>query len=436
MTRERHVRICERLGVKFPGPTRPEEYHWAREDPCSSHVGGKHPKGDARERAIAGKLGHQIPHGYNPDSQPRGRPTAHGSQLEPAGGNSRAVTQSGRPMKIPRWLALSIVVPILWGTWGALIDIPEKRIHPPFPAPLGYIVWSLTMIPCALIALQKANWRLDRNFRSVLYGCLVGFSGALGQLILFGVLTEGPAYIVFPIICLSPVVTIVLSLIILRERVAAPGAAGIVLAIAAIFLLSLQKPADGPIHGHAWLFWSITIFFMWGLQAYFMKSSAATLSSEGLFFYMAVTAIVLTPLALYLTDFSAPINWGLSGLGLTAAIQTLNAVGALLVIYAIRAGKAIIVVPMINGLFPLVTIALSLAIYRVFPNRANFIGIIVAVIAIFLMALSEVRPAATRGAPSSEPAGQALVGIKRFPTVELRAKRRAPATTATRKKSG
>jgi len=25
MTRERHVRICERLGVQFPGPTRPED---------------------------------------------------------------------------------------------------------------------------------------------------------------------------------------------------------------------------------------------------------------------------------------------------------------------------------------------------------------------------------------------------------------------------
>lgn len=305
-------------------------------------------------------------------------------------------------MKIPRWLALSIVVPILWGVWGALIDIPEKHIHPPFPAPLGYIVWSLTMIPCALIALKKARWKLEREARSMLYGCLVGFSGALGQLILFWVLTQGPAYIVFPIICLSPVVTIVLSLIILRERVAAPGAAGIILAIAAIFLLSLQNPSGGPFCGYGWLFWSIAIFFMWGLQAYFMKSSAAAISSEGLFFYMAATGVLLSPLALYLTDFSAPINWGASGIGLTAAIQTLNAVGALLLIYAIRAGKAIIVVPMINGLFPLVTIALSLAIYRVLPSRANFIGIIVALIAIFLMALSEVTPAERPQEASSE----------------------------------
>jgi hypothetical protein len=29
MTRERHVRICERLGVQFPGPTRPEDTYCA-----------------------------------------------------------------------------------------------------------------------------------------------------------------------------------------------------------------------------------------------------------------------------------------------------------------------------------------------------------------------------------------------------------------------
>ena len=49
-------------------------------------------------------------------------------------------------------------------------------------------------------------------------------------------------------------------------------------------------------------------------------------------------------------------------------IQLLNSVGALLLIYAIRAGKAVIVVPMINGLYPLITILLSLIIYHRVPN--------------------------------------------------------------------
>jgi uncharacterized membrane protein len=232
----------------------------------------------------------------------------------------------------------------------------------------------------------------------------VGFSGALGQLILLRVLAQGPAYIIFPIICLSPVVTIILSVLLLHERAGVPGGVGITLAMAAIFLLSLQDPAGEPSRGYGWLFWSVAIFLMWGLQAYFMKSSSSAISSEGLFFYMAASALVLSPFAIYLTDFSAPINWGISGPGLTALIQVLNSVGALLLIYAIRAGKVIIVVPMINGLYPLITIVLYLSIYRLAPSRANSAGIVVALIAISLMAYDEVRHQ-----PAAEPSAREVI---------------------------
>jgi uncharacterized membrane protein len=106
---------------------------------------------------------------------------------------------------------------------------------------------------------------------------------------------------------------------------------------------------------------------------------------------MTVTGILLSPVALLMTDFSAPINWGLRGPYLTALIQSCNALGCLLFVYAVRYGKAIIVVPMVNGLFPLVTIVLSLVLYRRMPTQYNFIGMVLALVAIFLMAFDEVR---------------------------------------------
>jgi drug/metabolite transporter (DMT)-like permease len=296
-------------------------------------------------------------------------------------------------MKMPRWLLLSLLVPLFWGIWGALTEIPEKLVHPSFPSTLGYVVWSLTMLPFAVIALRNAHWKLELDSRSILYGCAVGFSGAMGQLLLFWVLTEGPAYIIFPIICLSPVVTIILSATLLKERTFPLALTGIILSIPAILFLSLEEPTNSPVHGYAWLLVTLVIFFAWGLQAYFMKSSAKCISSEGLFFYMAVTGIALIPVALWMTDFSAPINWGLSGPYLTAGIQGLNSLGSLLFVYAVRYGKAIIVVPMVNGLFPLVTIVLSLLIYQRFPSHFKLAGMVLALVAIFLMAFDEVRHA-------------------------------------------
>jgi len=305
-------------------------------------------------------------------------------------------------MKIPKWLILAILVPTFWGIWGALTEIPEKWISPPFPPTLGYAVWSLTMLPFAAVALKKVNWKLETSRRAVLYGCTVGFSGAVGQLLLFRVLTQGPAYIIFPIICLSPVVTILLSATILRERTYALAATGIALALLSIFLLAVQEPVNGPVHGYVWLFWTIAIFFMWGLQAYFMKSSANCISSEGLFFYMTLTGVLLSPVALLMTNFAAPINWGWSGPGFTALIQSFNAIGALLFVYAVRYGKAIVAVPMVNGMYPLVTIVLSLVLYHSIPNRYNLAGMILALVAIFLMAFDEVRH--TPAVPETPPA--------------------------------
>jgi drug/metabolite transporter (DMT)-like permease len=300
-------------------------------------------------------------------------------------------------MKVPRWLLLAILVPALWGVWGALIEIPEKWSRPTFPSTLGYVVWSFTMAVLAVFALRTTGWKLPLDLKSVFYGCTVGLTGAAGQLLLFWVLTKGPAYIIFPIICLSPVVTILLSLTLLKERTHVLGAAGIAFSLLAIFFLSLQQGDKNSIQGHGWLALTVAIFFMWGLQAYLMKSSTVAISSEGLFFYMAATALLLCPIALWMTDFSAPINWGLRGFYLSGALQFLNSLGALLLIYAIRLGKAIIVVPMINGLFPMVTIVLSLLLYRRIPSAYNLVGLLLALIAIFLMAFDEVKGPGTSG---------------------------------------
>ncbi len=292
-------------------------------------------------------------------------------------------------MRLPKWLLLSIAVPVLWGLWGALTEIPEKWLNPPFPPTLGYVVWSLTMIPVTVIVMLKIKWRLTLTRRSIFYGCAVGFSGAAGQLILFWVLKQGPAYLIFPIVCLSPAVTIVLSWTILRERTYPLALSGILLSLPAIFLVSLQSPSGSPVHGSFWLVGTIAIFFLWGLQAYFMKSSAKAISAEELFIYMTATGLILSPVAL---SMGPGLHAGSAiGFGLTFAIQSLNAVGCLLFVYAVRFGKAIVVVPMVNGLFPLVTIVVSLLLYREIPTKYNLAGMVLALVAVLFMAFDEVR---------------------------------------------
>jgi drug/metabolite transporter (DMT)-like permease len=280
-----------------------------------------------------------------------------------------------------RWLIFALITTLSWGLWGALIEFPEKN---GFPATLGYCVWSVMMIPFSVAALGINKWKLDVSWKSILWGCGVGFLGAGGQLFLFNAVKEGPAYIIFPVVSLYPVVTVLLSVSILKERARLISWLGVALAIVAIVLLSYQEPGNKVTEGYLWLILAIGVFVMWGVQGFAMKFANNSIAAESIFFYMTITALLLAPVALLMTDFSQQINWSFKGPVATAMIQTLNALGALCLVYAVRYGKSIIVVP-ITAMAPVITIILSLIIYRVFPHWIVLAGMGLAVTAIFLL---------------------------------------------------
>jgi uncharacterized membrane protein len=283
------------------------------------------------------------------------------------------------------WLVYAFATTILWGVWGAFTDLSAQR---GFPETLVYCVWSLTMILPALYALARAGWRLDRDPRSVLYGLIVGLTGAGGQMVLFYALRSGPAYLVFPLISLSPIVTIALSYLLLGERTNIIGAAGIVLALIALPLFDFSPEGLGESKELGWFALALIVMGAWGVQAFFMKLANRSMSAESIFFDMMVTGLLLAPVAWAMTDFAQPINWGADGPWLAAAIQLLNAIGALTLVYAFRYGQAIVVSPLTNAGAPLMTAAISLVAVGTLPGHLKLVGLALACIAAVLLALA------------------------------------------------
>ena len=285
------------------------------------------------------------------------------------------------------WLGFALATVALWGVWGALSPLSAEH---GFPDTLVYGVWALTMIPPALYILWRRGWQLERSPRAIAFGMTIGLLGAGGQMLLFHTLTIGPAYFVFPIISLSPVVTIALSFLLLRERTGWMGSAGIVLALVALPMLDLSF-GRGAGSGLGWFLQSLLIMLAWGLQAYFMRLANDTVRAESIFFYMTVGALLLVPVALAMTDWSQPVNTGLDGPWMTAGIQVLNAIGALTLVYAFRHGKAIVVAPLTNAGAPLVTAVLSLIFASVVPGPLKMVGLVLALIASLLLVLEPER---------------------------------------------
>lgn len=282
------------------------------------------------------------------------------------------------------WLVNALITVVLWGIWGAFSDQSPKH---GFPDTLVYCVWALTMIPPAFIALRAAGTKLETSPRAIAYGMAIGLLGAGGQMVLFYAVTRGPAYLIFPIISLSPLVTIVMSFALLGERTGKLGLFGIALALIALPIFN-YAPSDGAsTSGSTWFVLALIVMLCWGVQAYFMKSANNHMSAEGIFFYMMIAGLLLVPVAWLLTDRSQTINWGWSGPGLAAGIQVLNAIGALTLVFAFRYGKAIIVAPLSNAGAPLATAVISLIALGVMPGTLKIIGLLLALAASVMLAI-------------------------------------------------
>ncbi len=294
-------------------------------------------------------------------------------------------------MKKP-WLIYALITTAFWGVWGAFAEFPARH---GFPETLVYVVWALTMIPPALCAMQRVGWRVLRDPKSVLLGSLVGFTGAGGQMLLFHAVHTGPAYLIFPIIALSPVITIALSMLFLRERVTKVGAFGVVLALIALPLFN-YSPGGGVDAAAAavagaqclsWFVYALIILLAWGVQGYFMKLANNSMDAENIFLYMTITGLALIPAALWMTDFSARIEYGWQGPGLAAITQILNAVGALTLVYAFRYGRALVVAPIANAGAPMITAIVSMMVLSAVPNTITVIAIALAFLAAALLAV-------------------------------------------------
>jgi drug/metabolite transporter (DMT)-like permease len=282
------------------------------------------------------------------------------------------------------WIFYATLLVLFWGIWGAFSALPATRYG--YPDEMIYSIWALTMIIPAAFALR--GQRFDRRPQATIYGLLIGLTGAGGQLLLFQALTMGPAYLIFPIVSISPAITVVMAMVLLRERISTLAAVGLVAALAAIVLFSITS-SDSDGSSGPWLLLAILICVAWGVQAYFMRKTATIGVNEATTFgWMAISALILIPVALLsLGDLPTDFPW--QAPALTAGTQLLNAVGALFLVMALSRGKATIVAPTTNALAPALTIVVSLIAYQTLPTPYGAVGIVLALVGSTLMVYSD-----------------------------------------------
>jgi uncharacterized membrane protein len=135
-----------------------------------------------------------------------------------------------------RWLWYSILSLFLSGPYAIVSKLGSKEI----PAPGMQLLFVLGSLPVAAGLLGVRRFRLEKNWKGIGYGIAAGLVGALGTLGLFAAYrTGGNTAAITASTGLYPMVTVLLAVLLLRERLTALQIVGLGFAGTAIVIFSL-----------------------------------------------------------------------------------------------------------------------------------------------------------------------------------------------------
>jgi transporter family protein len=133
-----------------------------------------------------------------------------------------------------RWFAYTLLAMVLWGLWGFFAKLAARFI----PSQQAYIyeVSGTFLVGVAMLFLLR--FQPGGDPRGALFGVLTGVTVGIGTYFFFVAIATGRSSVVVTVTALYPVVTLLLGLVFLKEGLAPKHWLGIVLALAAIWLLS------------------------------------------------------------------------------------------------------------------------------------------------------------------------------------------------------
>lgn len=132
------------------------------------------------------------------------------------------------------WLPAALMALLSFGLWGfftklAILHIDSKS---------ALVFQTAGVLVVGMIVLAMLNFKPATDIKGLTYGLLTGLAYGIGCLFYFIAADKGKIMTVVTLTALYPLVTIVLSYLLLQEAVTLKQCLGIVFALIAIFLMS------------------------------------------------------------------------------------------------------------------------------------------------------------------------------------------------------
>ena len=134
------------------------------------------------------------------------------------------------------WFWYSLVAVVFWGAWAILSKIGSESV----PAKATQFLFTLGTVPVIVVLLAAKRFKIGSNGKGIAYSLGNGIASGLGMLALYAAFRSGGnTSVIMVTTALYPMITVLLALLILGERLTKLQVAGLILAGAAMVIFSL-----------------------------------------------------------------------------------------------------------------------------------------------------------------------------------------------------
>ncbi len=276
----------------------------------------------------------------------------------------------------------AILASLCWGVWGILAKFISSDISPY----VNHLLFTIGMIFTIPFVIKKCNWN-EVNRKGIIWGLVAGLLAVIGNVAVYQSFSEGgQAAVVIPVTNLYPLVTILIALLVLKEKMHWLNGIGILIVLPAIIMLSGQSAIfENPslffknLGLNAWLLFALTALLFWGLFSAAQKVTTNYISAE--WSYMSFIASSLLISVVFMSVGLIDFNFSQQTLWVGSLAGMLNGLGVLASFAAYRAeGQASKVTAIAGSLQPVFTIVLAIVFLKEKLAFIEIIGICLAMI--------------------------------------------------------
>ena len=132
------------------------------------------------------------------------------------------------------WVTAAFISLSSFGLWGLFTKLSVTNID----SKSALIYQTIGVVIVGLITLGMMNFKPATDAKGISYAIITGLAYGIGCLFYFIAASKGKIITVVTLTALYPLVTIILAYLILRETISVKQCLGVLLAFAAIMLMS------------------------------------------------------------------------------------------------------------------------------------------------------------------------------------------------------